>query len=62
MKPNEDRIVIAEAFMCPYCSSNLGVDNIEQACAEPFNGTIIECPSCEKEINVDILFKIRGEE
>ena len=57
----ENKILSGEGF-CNFecnCGEDLGTEeNMMQATNEPFNGTVIDCPKCNKEYSVNIGFKI----
>jgi hypothetical protein len=57
----ENKILTGEGF-CDFeceCGENLGTEeNMQDACSEPFNGVIIQCPKCKKEYDITIGFKI----
>lgn len=47
-------------FECE-CGENLGTEeNMMDACGDPFNGLIIECPECKKEYDVQVGFRVES--
>lgn len=55
-----DKIVTAYDFKSPCCNEEFDSDELMQLGSEPFNGIVVECPSCGKEYSCDMLIKIRS--
>lgn len=57
-------ILSAEGFCdaeCTECETRIGTQEaMEDACYEPFNGAIVECPNedCDAEYSIDLGFRI----
>lgn len=48
----------AHNFKCPFCHAPFEEDDLQELCGEPFNGTILICPGCDREWIADVAFTL----
>ena len=53
-----DAIPLSE-MECPHCDAELATEDIVmELCSEPFNGIVIECPECGKELDIEMYVRV----